>query len=356
MAISINHSAAKKLLEDTLLTASFKDDEIGKDIELILRGTHKTYRYVLITGILAKATEESADALSIQAQDTSDGAYDARSLCHSVIVPFERQYLPESLGGSNEPYLNKPARFPRISLDNAVRSGNDRDTLVRLKTTLERIDSQEKAKIYLSSALATLKSIFLEIESKYSVDQELGSSNYTSQGILDYTLRLLANSQEGETCAILVGTIEQLANPAFKVVAHKVNESGASSKEVGDIDVFDGDTLVNSIEVKDKNFTKEDLEHAIKKFMAAGLTRTMFVYGHNTLFDKAEVYEQAAKYGEKGCYCCLIRIDEFIKLKLLSLPPTIGIGEFAQSLLDMARAINAKDETVEWIKTNLPDK
>ena len=82
----------------------------------------------------------------------------------------------------------------------------------------------------------------------------------------------------------------------------------------------------------------------------------MFVYGHNTLFDKAEVYEQAAKYGEKGCYCCLIRIDEFIKLKLLSLPPTIGIGEFAQSLLDMARAINAKDETVEWIKTNLPDK
>ena len=271
MAISINHSAAKKLLEDTLHTASFKDDAIGKDIELILRGTHKTYRYVLITGILAKATEESADALSIQAQDTSDGAYDARSLCHSVIVPFERQYLPESLGGSNEPYLNKPARFPRISLDNAVRSGNDRDTLVRLKTTLERIDSQEKAKIYLSSALATLKSIFLEIESKYSIDQELGSSNNTSQGILDYALRLLANSQEGETCAILVGTIEQLANPAFKVVAHKVNESGASSKEVGDIDVFDGDTLVNSIEVKDKNFSKEDLEHAIKKFMAAGL-------------------------------------------------------------------------------------
>lgn len=356
MAVSINHLEAKKLLEDTLPTASFKDDEIGKDIELILKGTHKTYRYVLITGILAKATDGKADALSLQAQDTSEGAYDARSLCHSVIVPFERQHLPESLGGSNEPYLNKPARFPRVSLDNAVRCGNDRDTLIRLKSTLERIDNQEKAKIYLSSALATLKSIFSEIEDKYSVDQTLASSNNTTQSILDYSLRLLANSHEGETCAILVGTIEQLANPALKVVVHKVNESGASSKEVGDIDVFDGENLVNSIEVKDKNFSKEDLEHAIKKFIAAGLTRTMFIYGHSAVFNKTEVYEQAAKYGEKGCYCCLIRIDEFVKLKLLSLSPTISIGDFAQSLLAMARAINAKDETVEWIKTNLLDK
>ena len=69
---------------------------------------------------MAKAVNKEIDALSLQAGDESDGAYDARSLCHKVLVPFEREFMPNSLGGSNEPFLNKPARFPRLTPDNAV--------------------------------------------------------------------------------------------------------------------------------------------------------------------------------------------------------------------------------------------
>ena len=37
----------------------------------------------------------------------------------------------------------------------------------------------------------------------------------------------------------------------IRLFPHKVNESGSSSKEVGDIDIFDSEgTLVNAIEVR----------------------------------------------------------------------------------------------------------
>ena len=38
-----------------------------------------------------------------------------------VIVPFDTEVLNKALGGSNEPFLNKPARFPELSTSNAVR-------------------------------------------------------------------------------------------------------------------------------------------------------------------------------------------------------------------------------------------
>lgn len=60
-------------------------------------------------------------------------------------------------------------------------------------------------------------------------------------------------------CPLVVAAIEHLYYKGAKtVVPHKVNESGASSKEVGDIDIFDNaEQLVSSIEVKDKDFTKK---------------------------------------------------------------------------------------------------
>ncbi len=132
----INIEEATNILYHANENLAFVDDEIGNSILSILRGPHKTYRYILLTAILAKSTNEDIDILSLQAGDISDGAYDARSLCHSVIVPFERSVYPYSLGNSNEPFLNKPARFPRISRDNAVRRGRDFSTLINFIETL----------------------------------------------------------------------------------------------------------------------------------------------------------------------------------------------------------------------------
>src|SRR5690606_31909732 len=104
-----------------------------------------TYRYILTTGLLAKATDKRVNALTLQAGSNLPGAYDARSLCHKVLVPVERQLLDRGLGGSNEPFLNKPARFTEISSANAVRKGSDAAALKTLHKVLSEIKSDENA-------------------------------------------------------------------------------------------------------------------------------------------------------------------------------------------------------------------
>ena len=140
MAENINRADANKILLSAFRTRCSNKDSISIKIKEVLKGSHKTYKYVLVNGLLAKATNSNINALALQAGAPIDGAYDARSLCHKVLVPFERDFLQKALGGSNEPFLNKPARFTHLSNDNAVRRGNDKLTLTKLKQMMIRFN------------------------------------------------------------------------------------------------------------------------------------------------------------------------------------------------------------------------
>ena len=136
----------------------------------------------------------------------------------------------------------------------------------------------------------------------------------------------------------------------YNVKPHKVNESGASSKEVGDIDVYDKeDNLIYSIEVKDTTFSKQDVAHAITKFKNAGLTTSMFVYGKNVSFEEQEVFKYLKEVGREGHYCCLISILNYSKLRICDLKE-LTVRDFVKGLLKFAKVINAKDNTIDIIK------
>ena len=133
---TVDTKTAALILDRALIEASLVEDEIASIITTVLRGTHKTYRYILVNALIAKATNSKVDALSLQKGDGKGGKFDARSLCHKVLVPFEKLKLPGCLGDSNEPFLNKPARFVSLSTHNAVRAGKDKETLENLITVL----------------------------------------------------------------------------------------------------------------------------------------------------------------------------------------------------------------------------
>lgn len=363
MSVDVNKEAAMTVLREAFEDSTETTDSVGKIITGILRGTHKTYKYVLFTAILAKATNEDIDTLSIQAEDDSVGAYDARSLCHKVVVPFEREYVPHSLGDSNEPYLNKPARFVRISLDNAVRSGNDKDTLSSLVGVLPLINTQKEAFKYLSSAIAVLKQISQEYEQKFEV-KDIQVSDENIQAILDFIDRATERACEGETCPLIVSSLESVCFPRHKVVAHNVNECGASSKEVGDIDIYKESSsasrendwiLTSSIEVKDKDFSEQDLQHAISKFRSANISHSLFVYGKKANFDGVVINQLAARYGRLGTYCAVISIMDYSKLRLYNSPYNLTLSVFIESVFEYAKMINAKEETLVWLKSCLDE-
>ena len=140
---TIDFKTAGLILERALVEASLVNDDTAKAIQTVLMGSHKTYRYILVNALLAKATNNEVNALSLQKGDGKKGKYDARSLCHKVLVPFERLRLQGCLGDSNEPFLNKPARFVILSTSNAVRAGRDRETLESVIDILSSITSSE---------------------------------------------------------------------------------------------------------------------------------------------------------------------------------------------------------------------
>lgn len=360
MSIDVNKITAKAVLLKAMEVAELIDDNVGKAITEVLRGTHKTYKYVLFTALLAKATNEDVDALSLQAGDNSKGAYDARSLCHGVVVPFEREYIPHSLGDSNEPYLNKPARFLRISMDNAVRAGKDAITLSSLIDIISQINTKEEAEKYLSSAIAVLKEINAEYDAQFSVELATSESDSEVQNILDFINRASENACEGEMSPLIVATLESICFPSRMVVAHKVNECGASSKEVGDIDIFvkeDGRlVLLSAIEVKDKDFTEADVQHAISKFHKAGIERSLFIYGKKTSFTASPVYQIAARYGRIGAFCSIVSIMDYARLRLNDARNDLDFKLFITTLFEFAKSINVKSETLDWVKKCIENK
>jgi hypothetical protein len=261
-------------------------NEYSLDIEQILTGSHKTFRYILITALIAKCVEPTIHMRSLQKGAKLRGAYDARSLCHKVWVKFEKIELNNKLGGSNEPYLNKPARFPSIELTNPVRAGNNRRTLRTLFFLLEKLNDEDPEVMLLSLHFALC--IILERKGDEFVLLSSDFHQYDGVNLYPYLDKYLAYSSQGETLISLFGAIITVyySHQESEVEVHKSNQAGSSSKEIGDIDVRKSGKLILSIEVKDKILSVSDIEHAVQKTLLAGCRDQLFVIGRSSTVEE----------------------------------------------------------------------
>ncbi len=95
MTIEIDKTEATKILNESYkncLKISTTDCLIKDTIDFVLNGKNcLTYRYIMISAILAKSINTNIDILSLQAGDKTTGAYDARSLASKVIFPFQKK-------------------------------------------------------------------------------------------------------------------------------------------------------------------------------------------------------------------------------------------------------------------------
>ena len=239
-------------------------------IDYVIDNTHLTFKYILFTAILSKATDASINALCLQKKSELPGAYDARTVCHKVIVPFEMETLEKVLGGSNEPFLNKPARFPELDKNNAVRRGNDQDILNALCDNLPTITSSADA--YESLIYLLWKLIKLRDEKKRQAIFSVPESANLHSKILSFIDTALDKSYEGEILTLLVaGVYHLLYNiPGAFVEVHPVNQCGASSHEISDLDIYINGALVSSKAAAEAQ--KAELEETIQKLMADGVS------------------------------------------------------------------------------------
>lgn len=350
MPETVDHSQAKKELLNALVKPCLRDDSLTEKIRFVLHERHKTYKYILVNALLAKATNGDIHPLALQAGAELEGAFDARSLCHKVLVPFEREHLDNVLGGSNEPFLNKPARFTHLSTENAVRAGTDKKILATLIDVLSNVKSSSDAQEYLTCALEILTG---QIEALRELNTIEGTFSQSVSEALTFIKEFVSVSHEGESTVIIVAAIEKLFHSRLagehNVKPHKVNQSGASSKEVGDIDVFHDDAFVYAIEVKDKDFTAQDVAHAFDKMKHNNASRGIFIYGPHASFNREVIEGILETYHAEGFTTLLMGIVPYARLILIK----TGLesrDEFFQVVMQTAIEINSKQETREWIQ------
>lgn len=272
-------------------------------IDFVLDNTHKTYKYVLVNALLAKATNQAINPLCLQKKSLLPGSYDARTICHDVLVKFEKDELGKALGGLNEPFLNKPARFTDLDKGNAVRAGRDKEILDALCDNLPKFTTSAKAFAGLVYALYKLLQVKAERAALTDFTVDATESTNDIYQLFAFMDDLLEQNFEGEILTLVVaGLFEQfLSDEETSVVeVHPVNESGASSKEISDLDIYRNGNLYVANELKDKEFTDHDIAHAADKVMAVGKMHMNFIFGRHGGCDPRVVRTVRAAYLDKG--------------------------------------------------------
>ena len=351
---TVNQKAALLVFRSAIAIAKDESKEIpgtewDVEIKTIIQGKHLTFRYILITALLGKATNPKINALSLQAGADVEGAYDARSLCHSVVVPLERQLLNRSLGASNEPFLNKPARFPTISPSNAVRAGKDRALLLILYKVLSEVETSEQA---FNGLCIAVRSAIARQTDRIELFPQPSESLDSHLKVIEFVEAFVTKSIEGQVAALTVGTTLSLyfeLFEGFEVIIHPVNQSGASSNEVADIDIKKNDKIFVAVEVKDKIFSVQDVDHAAFKANQYGLKSLTFIIGvHGACVGSSLENVAQTVFQERGVNVIFVDLISFVR-SLIALCPSLSFTTFFAKLQDCASTIRVKDDVLEHL-------
>ncbi len=304
-ARSVLENALKGTVDRSMVSA----DELA-DVEWIIKNNHLTYRYILVNALLGRSCAD-INPLVLQKSSNSAKSWDARSLCHKVLVPFEKNTLEQKMGGSNEPFLNKPARFTDLSKDNAVRAGNDKAILLRLIALLSGINSTKKAFSLLTHSLKVVNSMSTNVLKVGVVNDRF----LKRESLVDFLSQLLSEKNEGQSLAFSISLALRLAylNQNCIVCSHPTNQSGASSKEISDIDLMTSEkTIFGCFEIKDKNFNATDVNHAIQKVTINNLNNLVFIYTKDTFNGDADEIRREVSSQNQNFDFVLIEASDFL--------------------------------------------
>lgn len=347
MEISVEN--ASSTLNNAYLEA-LKDKSIdckfSEFIDLILDNTHLTYKYILFTAILSKATDATVNPLALQKKSKLPGAYDARTICHKVIVPFEMETLGKALGGSNEPFLNKPARNKELSTSNPVRNGKDALLLEKLCDTLPQISSKEA----FVSLIYIIKKLLIIKEEKLKLRQiEIKTVDDSIVNFLVFCNKVLDKNIEGESLTLLIaGIYKELYKNSSDIIVevHPVNQSGASSKEVSDLDIYHNDKLIISNELKDKVYSESDVRHAMDKVIESGGNKMFFIEGPRATYKSDKpINSLIIEYAQKGAHLTVISSTNFINV-IINLIINFDFQNFIRYCITTAQETKFKEETI----------
>jgi hypothetical protein len=237
----------------------------------------KSYRYVLPTQLLAKLIDSSLDSRSLQAASSLIGSFDARSLCHKVVVPFDKMN-EDVLGGSPEPYVNNPLRVRAITEEHIGQQRNPEGwrKLCSILKDVEETNDQEFTRKVFNQVLLEVYHRFSSIRVAYPMPMRIS---------LDSTIKLINDfldcSSGGEHPVVITYSILKTIGERFglydDVKREKINASDSSTGMISDIQCILSGDIILSIEVKDKELTIEQAKAKLKDARTQQVANLLFI-------------------------------------------------------------------------------
>lgn len=362
MAIDIDKLKAGEVLKAShqrVIACAQKTCAISEAIDFVMNGKDcLTYKYILFTALLAKATDPRIDILSLQVEDSSAGAYAPRTLCQKVVYPFQKHLLGNALDGSNpDPLVNKPARYPRIAKTNAAR-GDGAKALTYLYDALPTITTQDAAREALDYLVSKLVQIAAENEKKKK-DVERFVTRTDLKDVYDFLVDLLDQGFGGLALVLVVYALFLIHFPCsagYRVIPHPVNQSGKSSRQKSDLDVELNKKPFLGVELKDKPFNSGDVSKSAEAAFSNGLQKLLFISGRHTGNPLPASYfaEVKQKYAKRNITVGVITVDALIDFVLTSHPSTdVSPSKLLSSIYDCISQIGGTVEAQTWVYDRL---
>lgn len=293
MTEKIDYDEAESLLRqtwqevlDSKETSYVKQYIIRQGIRQILHSAKygtRTFKYILVTNILAKGVNPDIHARALKAQSELEGAFNSGGLATEVVTNWEKDH-GERLGGSREPRTNSVYyRQAELNKDYECRVDDIYQTLFRVLSELEEQSGTDEL-----DQMDVLRQTLYEVSQlepttvSYTNPPEVSFVELESV-IQDY----LRTSNLGErlaavTAGVLAAQYYIADRDKVYIKVDHVNVADENSNAAGDIEVFDNkeeEALLQAIEVKDKPATKSDIQHSIASGRRHGLGEYLFVAG-----------------------------------------------------------------------------
>lgn len=295
--------------DENPLDATKYEREI-RQIKEVVTGSQLTYKYILLTAALAKAVNPVVHYRALQMGSKLSGSYDARSLCHTVIVPFEKSH-GERFGGSNEPFLNRPARYPEFDLSNRDRNRNAQKRLFYVLDNAQNFTGQDREfpKAFLRQTLKAMHGC-----SPTKVKFEFAEVETSLQATIDIVKEFLSVSGSGERLvAVSAAVFESMygeSNKMWQIKAYPVNWPDRFAKTAGDIEFYFNGKLMKATESKDKPLSESDVRHCSDKAKRHGVSEYMILVGAGVIQNHKRDIEKYIK----------TQLEDGINLYLLEVP------------------------------------
>ncbi len=269
----VSASAATGELEDAI-----EDTELREAVQRSLRSKTKTYRYVLPTQILAKLAKHTLDCRSLQVADRRRGAFDARSLAQTIIVPFEAANNGV-LGGSPEPYVNNPLRVPSISRQYSKPQKDKQGwaDLCLVLDTVQRKNDKQFTETVFRQVLVEIYRCLSEVSVSYSVPIRV-SLESTLSTISGFLTEKSGGDREQAIAGALFCIIGERFGPYKTVRRAPINASDKASGLVADLEcVSELSTVELAVEVKDREITVAHIEGKLRNARSMKVSEILFV-------------------------------------------------------------------------------